>query len=96
MNDMNKTERNKIIKVQVYKMAEKLGYNIDFTDNDVVFMAPSFNNDDDIEYRRSSHTLAALNWASAETHSNVLLIEKYIDELKSMSDEALLVEYQGA
>ena len=93
---MNKTERNKIIKVQVYKMAEKLGYNIDFTDNDVVFMAPSFNNDDDIQYRRSDHTLAALNWASAETHSNVLLIEEYIDMLKAMSDEQLLVEHQGA
>ena len=93
---MNKTERNKIINKQVYRLAESWGYDIDFTDTDPIFIAPSFNNNDDIQYRRSSHTLAALNWASAETHSNVLLIEEYIDMLKAMSDEQLLVEHQGA
>jgi hypothetical protein len=96
MKDMNKIERRKIINVQVYKYAEKLGYEIDFTDTDPMFISPDGNNDNDIQYRRSNHTLAALNEASAETHSNILLIEKYIDELEAMSDEQLLVEHQGA
>jgi hypothetical protein len=90
MKDMNKTKRRKITNVEVYILAEKLGYEIDFTDTDPMFISPDGNNDNDIQYRRSNHTLAALNEASAETHSNILLIEKYIDELKVMGDDQLL------
>lgn len=93
---MNKTERNKLINKQVYRLVEGWGYDIDFTDTDPMFLSPDGDYNDDIQYRRSNHTLAALSWASPETLINATLIEKYIKELKAMSDEQLLVEHQGA
>jgi len=91
---MNKTERNKIINVQVYKYAESLGYEVDMTEIDVTFIPESGEMNDCIEYRRSSHSVAALNWACEKTLNDEWLIEKYIDKLKAMSDEQLLIEYQ--
>ena len=91
---MNKTERNKIINVQVYKYAESLGYEVDMTEIDVTFIPESGEMNDCIEYRRSSHSVATLNWACEKTLNDEWLIEKYIDKLKAMSDEQLLIEYQ--
>ena len=92
---MNKTERNKIITKQVYRLAESWGYEVDMTEIDVTFISPDGNNDNNIQYRRSNHSVAALNWASSETLINEKLFEEYIDMLKAMDDEQLLVEYQG-
>ena len=93
---MNKTERNKTINKQVYRLVEGWGYEIDMTDIDPVFLSPNGDNNDDIQYRRSNHTVAALNWASKETLRDEELINEYIDMLKEMSDEQLLIEHQGA
>jgi hypothetical protein len=40
--------------------------------------------------------VAALNWASTKTLGHEKLMDDYIDELKLMSDEQLLIEHQGA
>ena len=93
---MNKTERNKTINKQIYKLAESLGYELDMNETDVIFISPDGNNDNDIQYRRSCHTVAALNWASSDTLINEKLMDEYIEELKLMSDEELLIEHQGA
>ena len=84
---MNKTERNKIINVQVYKYAESLGYEVDMTEIDVTFIPESGEMNDCIEYRRSSHSVAALNWACEKTLNDEKLIEEYIDKLKAKSDD---------
>jgi hypothetical protein len=93
---INKTERNKLINKQVYRLVELWDYEVDTTETDVVFYPSEGDNNDTIEYRRSNHTVACLNWASKNTLRDVELIEEYIDMLKEMSDEQLLVEYQGA
>jgi len=90
MNDMNKTQRNKVINKLVYKFAEKLGYEVDMTEIDVTFISPSGDNNDNIEYRRSSHLLAALNWASDITDGHVMDIEAYFEQLEYMSDDELV------
>jgi hypothetical protein len=93
---MNKTERNKTINKQVYKLAESWGYEIDMNETDVMFISPDGNSDNDIQYRRSCHTVAALNWASSDTLINEKLMDEYIEMLKAMTDEELLIEHQGA
>lgn len=93
---MTKTERNKTINKQVYRLAESWGYEVNMDETDVMFISPDGNSDNDIQYRRSCHTVAALNWASPETLINEKLMDDYIDELKLMSDEELLIEHQGA
>jgi hypothetical protein len=93
---MTKTERNKTINKQVYKLAESWGYEIDMNETDVMFISPDGNSDNDIQYRRSCHTVSALNWASTKTLGHEKLMDDYIDELKLMSDEQLLIEHQGA
>lgn len=96
MKKLIKTERNKIINQQVYKFAETLGYEVDMTEIDVTFIPESGKMDDTIEYRRSSHSVAALNWACQKTLNDEKLIEQYIDELIAMDDEQLLAKHQGA
>ena len=86
---MTKTERNKTINKLVYKYAESLGYEVDMSEIDVTFIPESGRMDDCIEYRRSSHSVAALNWACAKTLEDEKLIENYIDLLKSYQDAAI-------
>lgn len=93
---MNKTERNKTINKQVYKFAESLGYEVDSSDNDIMFVSNTGKMDDDIQYRRSCHMVAAVNWASEKTLNDEKLLDEYIDKLKAMSNEELLIEHQGA
>jgi hypothetical protein len=45
--------------------------------------------DDCIEYRRSSHSVAAYNWACAKTLNDEKLIEDYIDNVSVLSDDKL-------
>ena len=87
---MNKTQRNKTINKLVYRFAESLGYEVDMTDIDPMFISPSGNSDDNIQYRRSTHDLAALNWASDITDGHVMDIEAYIEQLEYMSDDELV------
>ena len=93
---MTKTERNKTINKQIYKLAESWGYEVNMDETDVIFISPDGNNDNDIQYRRSCHTVAALNWASSDTLINEKLMDEYIEVLKAMTDEELLIEHQGA
>jgi cell fate regulator YaaT (PSP1 superfamily) len=86
---MTKTERNKTINKLVYKYAESLGYEVDMTEIDVTFIPESGNMDDCIEYRRSSHSVAALNWACAKTLNDEKLIEDYIDDVSVLGDDEL-------
>jgi hypothetical protein len=86
---MTKTERNKTINKLVYKYAESLGYEVDMSEIDVNFIPESGNMDDCIEYRRSSHSVAAYNWACAKTLNDEKLIEDYIDNVSVLSDDKL-------
>jgi hypothetical protein len=86
---MTKTERNKTINKLVYIYAESLGYEVDITEIDVNFIPESGNMDDCIEYRRSSHSVAAYNWACAKTLNDEKLIENYIDDVSVLSDDEL-------
>jgi hypothetical protein len=86
---MTKTERNKTINKLVYKYAESLGYEVDMSEIDVNFIPESGNMDDCIEYRRSSHSVAAYNWACAKTLNDEKLIEDYIDDVSVLSDDEL-------
>lgn len=87
---MTKTERNKTINKLVYKYAEQLGYEVDMTEIDVTFIPKSGNMDDYIEYRRSSHSVAALNWACAKTLNDEKLIEDYIEYVSILNDDELM------
>jgi hypothetical protein len=87
---MTKTQRNKTINKIIYQIAESLGYEVDMTEIDVTFISPSGNSDDNIQYRRSSHTVAALNWASEQTLNDEKAFEIYIKGLNLLSDEELL------
>jgi hypothetical protein len=86
---MTKTERNKTINKLVYIYAESLGYEVDMSEIDVNFIPESGNMDDCIEYRRSSHSVAAYNWACAKTLNDEKLIENYIDDMSVLSDDKL-------
>jgi hypothetical protein len=86
---MTKTERKKTINKLVYKYAESLGYEVDMSEIDVNFIPESGNMDDCIEYRRSSHSVAAYNWACAKTLNDETLIETYIDYLTVLMDDEL-------
>ena len=59
---MNKTQRNKAINKLVYKLAEALGYEVDMTETDVMFISPDGNKDNDIQYRRSTQDVYDANW----------------------------------
>ena len=83
---MTKTERNKTIDKLVYKYAESLGYEVDMSEIDVTFIPESGRMDDCIEYRRSSHSVAALNWACAKTLEDEKLIDDYITNIQLHSD----------
>ena len=83
---MTKTERNKTINRLVYKYAESLGYEVDMSETDVTFIPESGRMDDCIEYRRSSHSVAAYNWACAKTLEDEKLIEDYINNIQLHSD----------
>ena len=83
---MTKTERNKTIDKLVYKYAESLGYEVDMSEIDVTFIPESGRMDDCIEYRRSSHSVAALNWACAKTLEDEKLIDDYITNIHLHSD----------
>ena len=83
---MTKTERNKTIDKLVYKYAESLGYEVDMSEIDVTFIPESGRMDDCIEYRRSSHSVAAYNWACAKTLEDEKLIEDYINNIQLHSD----------
>jgi len=86
---MTKTERNKTINKLVYIYAESLGYEVDMSEIDVTFIPESGNMDDCIEYRRSTHTVAAYNWACAKTLEDEKLIDDYIDYITSFTDDAI-------
>ena len=83
---MTKTERNKTIDKLVYKYAESLGYEVDMSEIDVTFIPESGRMDDCIEYRRSSHSVAAYNWACAKTLEDEKLIDDYINNIQLHSD----------
>ena len=87
---MTKTERNKTIDKLVYKYAESLGYEVDMSEIDVTFIPESGRMDDCIEYRRSSHSVAALNWACAKTLEDEKLIDDYINNLQLHNDLAFM------
>ena len=87
---MTKTERNKTINKLVYKYAESLGYEVDMSEIDVTFIPESGRMDDCIEYRRSSHSVAALNWACAKTLDDEKLIDDYINNLQLHNDLAFM------
>jgi hypothetical protein len=87
---MTKTERNKTINKLVYKYAESLGYEVDMSEIDVTFIPESGRMDDCIEYRRSSHSVAAYNWACAKTLEDEKLIDDYITNLQLHNDLAFM------
>ena len=86
---MTKTERNKTINKLVYKFAEKLGYEVDMSEIDVMFISPDGNMDNDIQYRRSTQDVYDANWSSEKTKSDVEELEQYIKILNTLSDEVL-------
>jgi hypothetical protein len=86
---MTKTERNKSINKLVYRFAEKLGYEVDMTEIDVMFISPDGNMDNDIQYRRSTQDVYDANWSSEKTKSDVEELEQYIKILNTLSDEVL-------
>ena len=86
---MNKTERNKTINKLVYRFAEKLGYEVDMSEIDVMFISPDGNMDNDIQYRRSTQDVYDANWSSEKTKSDVEELEQYIKILNTLSDEVL-------
>ena len=75
---MTKTERNKSINKLVYRFAEKLGYEVDMSEIDVMFISPDGNMDNDIQYRRSTQDIYDANWSSEKTKSDVEELEQYI------------------
>jgi hypothetical protein len=89
---MNKTERNKTINKLVYKFAESLGYEVNMDETDVTFISDSGDGDNDISYRRSSHTICAFNWACDKTLRDEKLLDEYIDKILLMSDDELISE----
>jgi len=86
---MTKTEKNKSINKLVYRFAEKLGYEVDMTEIDVMFISPDGNMDNDIQYRRSTQDVYDANWSSEKTKSDVEELEQYIKILNTLSDEVL-------
>ena len=97
---MTKTEKNKSINKLVYRFAEKLGYDVDMSEIDVIFISPDGNMDNDIQYRRSTQDVYDANWSSEKTKSDVEELEQYIKILNTLSDEKLeglvnMVEFYG-
>lgn len=86
---MTKTQRNKLINKLVYKFAEALGYEVDMTETDVMFISPDGNKDNDIQYRRSTQDVYDANWSSEKTKQDVHKLEVYIKGLNLLSDDDL-------
>ena len=86
---MTKTQRNKLINKLVYKLAEALGYEVDMTETDVMFISPDGNKDNDIQYRRSTQDVYDVNWSSEKTKQDVHKLEVYIKGLNLVSDDDL-------
>jgi hypothetical protein len=80
---MTKTEKNKSINKLVYRFAEKLGYEVDMSEIDVMFISPDGNMDNDIQYRRSTQDVYDANWSSEKTKSDVEELEQYIKILNT-------------
>jgi hypothetical protein len=80
---MNKTEIKKAINKAVYQYAESLGYGV-YDDNDgsyVTFVKGGHSSgEESIDYSRSQHDTAVLNWASNETKADAALIDDYAKE----------------
>jgi hypothetical protein len=80
---MNKTEIKKAINKAVYQYAESLGYGV-YDDNDgsyVTFVKGGHSSGkESIDYSRSQHDTAVLNWASNETKADAALIDDYAKE----------------
>jgi len=89
---MNKTERNKVINKQIYHFAEILGYDVDMSEIDVMFIPDDGNMDNIIEYRRSSQSVYNSNHSSDNTKLNISLMEEYIINLNKMDDDTLKSE----
>lgn len=87
---MNKTQRNKTINKAVYKFAEHLGYEVDMTEIDVMFISPDGNINNDIQYRRSTQDVYDANWSSEQTKEDVEKLENYIKFLNEKSDDELI------
>ena len=87
---MTKTERNKTINKAVYKMAEHLGYEVDMSEIDVMFISPDGNMDNDIQYRRSTQDVYDANWSSERTKEDVEKLENYIKFLNEKSNDELI------
>ena len=87
---MTKTERNKTINKLVYRFAEKLGYDVDMSEIDVMFISPDGNMDNDIQYRRSTQDVYDANWSSERTKEDVEKLENYIKFLNEKSDDELI------
>ena len=87
---MTKTEKNKSINKLVYRFAEKLGYEVDMSEIDVMFISPDGNMDNDIQYRRSTQDVYDANWSSERTKEDVEKLENYIKFLNEKSDDELI------
>jgi len=76
---MTKKEIKNAINKAVYQFAESLGYQVS-DDNDgsyVTFSKPGQGVDDMIDYSRSYHETAVLNWASDDCKADAELIDHY-------------------
>jgi len=76
---MTKKEIKNAINKAVYQFAESLGYQVS-DDNDgsyVTFSKPGQGVDDMIDYSRSYHETAVLNWASDEAKADAALIDEF-------------------
>ena len=84
---MTKKEIKNAINKAVYQFAESLGYQVS-DDNDgsyVTFSKPDCNDSDDtIDYMRSYHETAVLNWASDEAKADAELIDAFAENQKRM------------
>jgi len=80
IKSMTKKEIRNAINKAVYQYAETLGYQMS-DDNDgsyVTFHHSDRDNiNDSIDYSRSYHTTAVLNWASDECKADAVLIDEF-------------------
>ena len=76
---MTKKEIKNAINKAVYQFAESLGYQVsdDADGSYVTFSKPNSDVDDMIDYMRSYHETAVLNWASDECKADAELIDAY-------------------
>jgi len=77
---MNKKEIRNAINKSVYIYAESLGYTVS-DDNDgsyVTFSKSHSDNNNTIDYGRSTHSACCLNWASQEVKSDTDKINQFV------------------